>query len=487
MMTDDELRGLVRRLAVMETETEWVEFKLNLRDNEKIGEAISGLANSAALHRQPRAFIVWGIHDATHEIIGTDFKPRLVKEHGQDLEHYFSTQLFPQVNFSIHEIQIDGKAVVVFVIDPARYAPIAYRLQEWIRIGSINKPLRKYTEKERLLWDAFKNGRFEDGLAVQGLREAHLEAWLNYKDYFNLAKIEAPPLALAIPRLIKARILVAEHGGTFSVTNLGALLLAKDIRRFDTIRRKTMRVAFYSGNSRTAERFMEKEGRRGYASGFKGLVGYLMSLLPHSEEIKKALRIDAPMYPEKAIRELLANALVHQDFEISGAGPMVEVFLDRMEITNPGAPLNDVQRLLDLPARSRNEKLALLMKRLKICEERGTGIDKTIEAVELFQLPAPDFQVAGDNTRVILFAPRPFERMTKQERIRACFQHASLLCESSQQMTNESLRKRFGFSEGQSVATSRVIADTLSAGMIKPYDPSNTSRRLVRYVPYYLA
>ncbi len=484
-MIPTDLEALVRRLVALDTETEWVEFKVSNKDPEKIGESISALANSAAVLHQKWAFLIWGGDDSTHDLRGTEFKPRKARCSGQDLEHYLSTQLIPHVNFSIHEITIDDKLIVIFEIDPARYAPVAYKGQEWIRIGSINKPLRRYPEKERALWRSFENASFETGIAASGVTIQNIGAWLNYQDYFTLAMKESPSLRDAIPHLVAAKILLAEAGDTFSITNLGALLLAKDIRRFETTRRKTMRVVFYSGVSRAAERFMEKEGRRGYASGFQGLIGYLMSVLPHSEEVKKALRTEVPMYPEIAIRELVANALVHQDFEISGAGPMVEIFRDRVEITNPGAPLNDIQRLLDLPARSRNEGLAQLLKRCNICEERGTGIDKTLTSVEVFQLPAPDFQVAGDNMRVILFAPRSFTKMTKTDRMRACYQHAGLLYVSNQIMTNETLRRRFGFSDKNKAMATRVIQDTLAAGLIKPYDPDSASRRHAKYVPFW--
>src|SRR5260370_35045182 len=110
------------------------------------------------------------------------------------------------------------------------------------------------------------------------------------------------------------------------------------------------------------------------------------------------------MYPEKAIRELVANALIHQAFAVTGAGPMVEIFADRLEITNPGEPLVDTLRFIDTPPRSRNEVLAALMRRMKICEEGGTGIDKVIEAVEMYQLPAPDFQATLGSTKAMLFA-----------------------------------------------------------------------------------
>ena len=162
---------------------------------------------------------------------------------------------------------------------------------------------------------------------------------------------------------------------------------------------------------------------------------------------------------------------------------MVEVFSDRIEITNPGTPLIDVSRFLDMPPRSRNEKLARIMRRLGICEERGSGIDRVLKHVEMFQLPAPDFQVIGEHTKAILYGPKAFSDMTKSERIRACFQHAGLRSISNQQMTNESLRVRFGFE--QPAQATRIITDTLAEGLIKPYDPSSTSKRHARYIPYW--
>jgi ATP-dependent DNA helicase RecG len=111
------------------------------------------------------------------------------------------------------------------------------------------------------------------------------------------------------------------------------------------LRRKGVRVIAYKGNSRVAT-IREQEGIKGYACGFEGLIGYINTLLPSNEVIGQALRRTVPMYPELAVRELVANALIHQDFFVSGAGPMIEIFEDRMEIINPGVPLVEVDRFL---------------------------------------------------------------------------------------------------------------------------------------------
>ena len=183
--------------------------------------------------------------------------------------------------------------------------------------------------------------------------------------------------------------------------------------------------------------------------------------LPSNEEITRALRAEHTVYPEIAIRELIANAVVHQDFFMAGSGPMVP------------------------PPQSRNDPLAAMMRRLGVVEERGSGIDKVIAYVEAFQLPAPDFTVVENHTRVVLYGPRKFAAMTKADRARACYQHASLQCVSGQQMTNASLRARFGISDSNYSMASRIIADTLETGLIKPYDAASKSRRDARYVPFW--
>ena len=119
------------------------------------------------------------------------------------------------------------------------------------------------------------------------------------------------------------------------------------------------------------------------------------------------------MFPELAVRELVANALIHQDLLITGAGPMIEIFDDRIEITNPGEPLISTDRFVDSPPRSRNESLASLMRRFRICEERGSGIDKILFQIEYYQLPAPLFEAPHGFTRCVLFAHKDLKHMDK--------------------------------------------------------------------------
>lgn len=209
-----------------------------------------------------------------------------------------------------------------------------------------------------------------------------------------------------------------------------------------------------------------------------------MSLIKQ-EHIGQALREDSKMYPEIAIRELVANSIIHQDFTMTGDGPMVEIFSDRIEITNPGKPLIDTLRFIDEPPQSRNEKLAAFMRRLRICEERGSGIDKVVFAVEFFQLPAPEFIVTENHTKAILFAFKKLSKMDKKDKTRACYQHACLRYVSNEQMTNTSLRQRFGIEDKNYAIASRIISEAIQHNLVKPYHPESTSRKHARYVPFW--
>jgi predicted HTH transcriptional regulator len=126
------------------------------------------------------------------------------------------------------------------------------------------------------------------------------------------------------------------------------VLFARKLEEFETLVRKAVRVIQYRGTSRV-ETIREQVGGKGYATGFEGLVSYINGLVPTTEVIAQALRRSVPSFPELALRELIANALIHQDFEIGGSGPTVELFDDRAEITNPGTPLIDATRFVDIP------------------------------------------------------------------------------------------------------------------------------------------
>lgn len=482
--TNEYLKSLVLELSSLSTETEWIEFKTNNNNPEEIGQYISALSNSAAIEGKSNAYMIWGIDDKTHDRIGTSFKPKFKKVGGEELENWLLRLLSPRQHFRFYEFEMDKKEMVILEIEKATDRPVQFRGNVYIRIGSYKKLLKDYPEKERELWRIFDSNYFEEMIAKEYLDDSEVLKFLDYPRYFELLDIPLPEdRKKIIEKLSEEDMIMKDSAGKWDISNLGGILFAKDLNHFKFLKRKSVRVIQYKEKSRI-ETIREQEGRKGYASGFEGLIEYINNLLPRNEIIGQALREELPIYPELAVRELVANAIIHQDFSIRGTGPMVEIFTNRMEITNPGKPLVSPERFLDTAPKSRNESLASFMRRIGICEERGSGFDKVVSETEIYQLPAPIVEVTDEHTKVILFSHIPFSEMSKEDRIRACYLHACLKHVTREHLTNTTLRDRFGLDEKDISIASRIIRDTIDAGMIRAVDP-DTSPRYLKYIPFW--
>ncbi|MBE3064056.1 MAG: putative DNA binding domain-containing protein [Spirochaetes bacterium] len=481
---NDYLAGLVRELCKLPRESEWVEFKVNHSDPQEIGEYLSALSNAAALNGRAFGYLVWGVEDASHEIIGTAFLPSTAKKGNEPLETWLLRLLTPKIHFRFFELTVDGKPVALLEIGRAFRHPVRFQNEAYVRVGPVKKPLKEAPDRERELWRIFDQMPFEDVVAIECLAADEVLRLLDYPAFFDLLEQPLPANRDGILEALVADNLIrpCEAGG-WDITNLGAILFAKRLDDFRTLRRKAVRVIQYRGTGRT-ETLKEQVGAKGYASGFEGLVGSINSVLPVNEVIGQALRKTVPMFPELAVRELVANALIHQDFFVTGAGPMVEIFDDRIEITNPGEPLVDPQRFVDTPPKSRNEVLASLMRRFRICEERGSGIDKVVFQVELFQLPAPLFEVPEGFTRAVLFSHKALSAMDKADRVRACYLHASLRYVTRKPMTNTSVRERFGIAPKNASTASRLLNEAVEEGAIVVEDPQ-VGTRVRSYLPFW--
>lgn len=485
-MSSDWLVRLVDNLRSNPAETEWFEFKSNHLSPQHIGECLSALANSACLVERPYGYLVFGIDDATHEVVETRFDPYTLKGEGnQEMLLWLSQFLGPGAGLEHHFVNHPAGRVFIFQVEAATSRPICFKGKAFIRIGSSTTELRHYPEKERLLWCIFDRKPFEVGIAAEHQSGTNVLRLLDYPAYFELLDLPIPETRDSILSSLAADKLIAPcEAGEWNIANSGAILFSRNLSDFPRLRRKALRIIQYSGAGRT-ETVREQEVLKGYAASFEELVGYITRLVPVNEVIGQALRRTVPMFPPLAVRELVANALIHQDFSTTGTGPMVEIFNNRIEITNPGEPLVDTLRFLDNPPQSRNEALAALMRRFGICEEEGGGIDKVVFQVELAQLPAPLFEVPPGFTRATLFAHRPFNSMDKDDRVRACYLHACLKRVTSDYLTNSSLRARLGIEQQNSAAVSRCIREAVDAGLVKPFD-EKASRRLMKYLPFWV-
>lgn len=275
--------------------------------------------------------------------------------------------------------------------------------------------------------------------------------------------------------------MVERKDDRYDILNLGAILFARKLKDFD-LGNKEVIVRKYAGTNNLV---MELEYKMtvGYAVGFEDMIETVMRFT--SKERIDIRREAVPTYPRVAVRELAANLLVHQDFSITGMPITIEVFTNRLVMTNPGACLNDVNRLIDLPPHSRNEGMAQMMLQLDMCERRGSGFDRAVAAIEAMLLPAYKVQSGDDYTRVYIYPAKALKDMSKEEKVVACYQHACLLYENNQNLTNQAVRERFGIEKNKSSVASRIIADTVERGLLKISDEQNTSTKYVSYVPFY--
>jgi ATP-dependent DNA helicase RecG len=487
MAIKDHCKTLDRLLAEGK-EKPWLEFKLNHTSPEEIGTYISALANSALLHDADRAFLVFGIQDGTFEKIGTHFSPREVKKGNELLTNWLLRKLDPKLNIEFHEFTCDGKPFVILEIEPSYFKPAKFDGEAYIRVGEHKKKLNDFAELERSLWLATGRRRFENAIARSNVSSQDVFDLLNWRSSFGLAQIPEPQSETEIlARLSDWEFIKDELDGTFAITNLGALLLAQDITRFPSVSRKTVRVTQYIGID-AKKAAGEVVGRYGYAVGFEGLIDFIAERTPRREIYVNGVRSSSTVIPLIAIREVVANALVHQDLSAEGSGPIVEIYDNRIEVSNPGPPLGDINRIIDAAPRSRNELLAKSMKLLNLCEERGKGLDNAIGAIEDLAsnegilLSGPAFRVSDNSFSVTLFGTKTFRSLSREEKLRICYQHCVLAYLRIEYMSNSSLRQRFSLSKEEYQAVSWIINDASKSNMISPADDMQ-GKKNARYIP----
>jgi predicted HTH transcriptional regulator len=438
-------------------------------DNRKLYEYCVALANEGGGH------LLLGVSDkAPRPIVGTAAFNDPVA---------MAEKLFEALGFRVNIEAVahpDGRVLVFHI--PSRPRGTAYHLdgKYLMRAGEALVPMSE-DQLRRIFAEGGPDWLEEH--TKQGLDAQQVVELLDTQTFFELLKLPYPTeRAGVLDRLSKER-LIDSPDGSFAIRRIGALLLAKKLADFEELARKAPRVVVYSGASKL-ETKLDQVGIKGYAVGFQGLIRFIMGQLPQNEVIEDALRKEVKLVPEVVIRELVANALIHQDLAMTGVSVMVEIYANRVEISNPGEPMVPVARFID-GYQSRNERVADLMRRMGICEEKSSGVDKVVQAAEFYQLPAPDFRAGLRRTIVTIFGPKPFDEMDREDRIRACYQHCALKWVMSERMTNQTLRERFHLPESKVASVSQVIAAAIDAKMIKADEKVGGSRKFARYLPFW--
>lgn len=392
-------------------------------------------------------------------------------------------ELFMKIGFrvDIEEVLHPEGRVLVFHI-PSRQKGTAYHLEGRYLMRSGESLVAMSEDKLRSIFAEGAPSWLEE-ISQGGVTSEKVIELLDTQSFFTLLKLPYPKTQEAVLEKLISEDIITRSEDDYNITRFGALLFAKNLSDFKDISRKAPRIIVYTGDSKTHTK-LEEISLAGYACGFESLIKSTMAQLPQSEVIMSGLRKELILIPEIIIRELVANALIHQDFNITGASVMIEIYSHRVEISNPGESIIPTDRFID-GYESRNEKIASLLRRMAICEEIGSGIDKIIRSVESHQLPPPDFRMMLRRTLVVVFGDKPFESMDRSERVRACYQHCCLSWLSAKAMTNQTLRDRFGVSETKSASISHIITTTLEQGLIKADEAAGSARKFARYIPFW--
>lgn len=451
------------------TETQTLEFKeaKTQFDNNKLYRYCVAIANEGGGH------LILGVANTPpRPIVGTNAFNNPVE---------MSAKIFNAIGFrvNIEEVNHPDGRVLVFQI-PSRPRGTAYHYEGSYLMRSGEELVPMSEDRLRVIFAEGQPDWLEQP-ALMNLSSQEIVQNLDTQAFFDLLKLPYPSDQKGVLDRLLTEKLIGYSDNSYCIFNIGAILLAKNLRDFGEIWRKAPRVIVYK-HSTKLETKSDLKHEKGYASGFKELIHYIMGQLPQNEIIKDALRQETKLVPEIVVRELVANALVHQDFQETGVSPAIEVYSDRLEISNPGEPTVPVERFID-GYQSRNERLADLMRRFGICEEKSSGIDRVVRSAETMQLPAPEFLVEYKRTAVIIYGQRSFKQMDRNDRIRACYQHCVLQWVMRSRMTNQSLRERFGLTERSGNSISQIINNALDQNLIKRDPNAPDAKKFARYLP----
>ncbi len=453
------------------SEHQRLEFKeaKNQFDNKKLYKYCVALANEGG------GVLLLGVSDQPpRKVVGTQAFNDPVE---------MAEKLFTAVGFRV-DIEVvahpDGRVLVFHI--PSRPRGTAYHLEGTYLMRSGEELVPMSEDRLRLIFAEGQPDWLEEPSRTDLSAEQVVEL-LDTQAFFTLLERPYPTTQKAVLEQLQAERLIDKATSGFSIRRMGAVLLARRLADFTDVSRKAARIVVYPTNSKLSTK-LDQTWESGYAAGFQAIVAFVMAQLPQNEVVEEAIRKKVKLLPEIVIREIVANALIHQDFNISGASAMIEVYMNRVEISNPGEPIVPVERFID-GYQSRNERMADLMRRMHICEEKSSGIDQVIDAAEAFQLPAPQFLVEHRRTCVVIHGHQPFENMDREARIRACYQHCVLRYVLREAMTNQTLRKRFRLAEKKSGTASQVITATIERDLIKADADVGQSKKFARYIPHW--
>lgn len=391
-MTQRDLVALVDRLRALPTETEWLEFKRDRYDAQDLGEYLSALANGARIASQPRGYLVFGIDNQTHAVVGTSLDPYSAKAKGnQDLLPWLSAGLRPNSGVEVHVVEHPDGRVVAFEIGPAKDEPVAFMGTAFVRVGSSKTELRKHPEKARAIWtrgsdwsaEVCRGATLED-LDSEAIAKAREQFLVKHPDQREIAASWDDKTFLN-----KSRVLLKGE-----VTNTALLLLGR-AESASLLAPAVARISWILKDAKNRELDYEHVGPPFLLAGDR-LLKRVRNLTVRALPSGTLFPQEITQYDPWVIREALHNAIAHQDYRRHGRIVVVE-FPDRILVMNVGDFLpGDIGTVIrqDAPqAVYRNPFLAHAMVELNLIDTQGGGIKRMFETQRKRSFPLPDYDL----------------------------------------------------------------------------------------------
>lgn len=473
---------IIQGIVYQGEENPFVEFKQNNADPDEMGEYISALSNMALLYGVPFGYLIWGVDDKTKSIVGTTLSFKTWKKGGQEILAYWKSLLTPTIVLENYELLIENKKVLALRIPAATHFQTTFKKQAYCRIESSKKNLKEFPSLEKQLWQKLEETSPERRIVETELQTVDVKNYLDFPSYYNKLNLPTPQSEKEwVSSFLREGFINKKDGDMYAISAYGALLFGKNITQFHGLENKGIRIIRYHSDSRL-ETMGKQEFNEGYAISFQKAYLQILNFLQAPDKFEDGLRRDQYFVPTIAIREALGNALIHQDL-LSYGGPLVEIFPNRIEFSNPGELNVPINRLIDSSPNPRNEKLASFLRRINIGDTAGSGFDKIVSSLENVHFPPAKVEQTPTGVRVVLFFNKPFEEFTAKEKLQATYEHVVLRYISSNRATNKSLRERFGLEEKAKYQISRLFAQAVENGLIKK-EP-NSDKKDASYIPYW--
>ena len=300
-MTIHDPEALIRTLQDYDQEQEWFEFKLNYVSPERLGKYISALSNGAILKQKTSAYLVYGIKDETHEIVGTEFSLKGAKKGSEPLEFWLSKRLEPTVRFESVSVQIEGKDLEIIHIIPPYFAPIKFNGIAYTRIGETTPKLSDYPQLEGKLWEILSRYKFETSIINEHVSNEYLLDNFQLRNFFDLLGTSPSDHEAIINKLLSEGLIVSDDQQHFNVYALLGILAANNFTNIPYLERKGVRLIFYKDTSKLHIN-SDKQGTLGYSLGFENLIEHIMGHIPSVEVFDSGVRETKYDIPQVAIR-----------------------------------------------------------------------------------------------------------------------------------------------------------------------------------------